>query len=261
MEKPYCFIIPHGGYQIPEELAQLCVLNDLELFFEADTCANDLFDLHQIGTVIHTSIHRLFIDVDRDPYTLPPRSSNGVMKMHTSQKKLMFTSGVFPDEIAIAAMMKRYWFPFHNSIEHAVKSKSTRCIIVCHTTMPVAPPVAHDAGVPRPIIAIENGVTNGSDIITCEETIALKLLSFFQKAFGSEDCTVTSPFVIAKPAQRYIMQRYAKHKIPIIRVALSKSLFLNEKYFDPQNLSIDSHRTQHIQERLHDCFSKFARFI
>jgi hypothetical protein len=91
--------------------------------------------------------------------------------------------------------------------------------------------------------------------------MALKLLSFFQKAFGSEDCTVAAPFVIAKPAQRYIMQRYAKHQIPIIRVALSKALFLNEKYFDPHSLSVDSNRIQHIQERLHDCFSKFARYI
>lgn len=259
MKKPYCFIIPHGGYKVPEELSDLCQLDDLELFFEADTGANDCFNLHQIGTVIHTPIHRLFIDVDRDPYALPPRTQNGVIKTHSLQKKHIFEKGVFPDEIAIAGMIKRYWHPFHARIEHAIKT--SRFVVVCHTVMPVAPPAAKDAGFPRPVITIENIVSNGADTITCEQEKTLKLLQLCKKAFAPEKYSATTPFCIGRPAHRYIMHRYAKNLIPTVRLSLSKALFLNEKYFDAENLTIDSQRMHSIKERFYDCFDAFSRFI
>ncbi len=259
MKKPYLFIIPHGGYKVPDELAELCVLSPLELFFEADTGAVECFTLNQIGTVISTPIHRLFIDVDRDPYLLPPKTHNGVIKITTSQKKGIFPQGVFPDEIAIAGMIKRYFFPFHSRIEQAIKT--SRFIVVCHTVAPVAPPVAIDAGSPRPIITLEHIVSNGSNITTCDETLTLKLLGILKKAFTGERYTVTTPFCIGSPTKRYIMQRYTKHLLPVIRISLSKALFLNEKYFDPHTLSIDPQRIQSIQERLYECFDTFSKYI
>ncbi|MCX8123667.1 MAG: N-formylglutamate amidohydrolase [Spirochaetes bacterium] len=259
MKKPFCFIIPHGGYKVPDELADFCTLSELELFFEADTAACECFALKEIGTVITTPVHRLFIDVDRDPYSLPPKAHNGVIKTVTSQKKQIFPPGIFPDEIAIAAMIKRYWFPFHSRIEQACKT--SRFIIVCHTIAPVAPPIAPDAGSPRPIITLEHGASNGSDITTCDQTAALKLLGLLKKAFAGEKYTVTTPFSIGTPAKRYIMYRYAKHLLPIIRISLSKALFLNEKYFDPHTLSIDPQRIQSIQQRLYECLHTFSKYI
>lgn len=259
MKKPYLFIIPHGGYKVPDELADLCVLSQLELFFEADTGASECFKLKELGSVISASVHRLFIDVDRDPYSLPPKSHNGVMKTVTSQKRQMFPSGIFPDEIAIAGMIKRYWLPFHNRIEQALGA--TRFIVVCHTVAPVAPPVAYDAGSPRPIITLEHIASNGSDIITCDETLTVKLLGILQKAFAGEKYTVTTPFCIGKPAKRYIMYKYAKHLVPMIRISLSKALFLNEKYFDPHTLTIDSQRIQNIHQRLYECFEAFTKYL
>lgn len=259
MKKPYLFIIPHGGYNVPDELAELCMLSQLELFFEADTGATECFKLKELGAVISTPVHRLFIDVDRDPYMLPPKSNNGVIKTATSQKKQIFPAGIFPDEIAIAGMIKRYWFPFHSKIEQALGT--SRFIVVCHTVAPVAPPVAADAGSPRPIITLEHITSNGSDITTCDETLTVKLLGILQKAFAGEKYTVTAPFCIGRPAKRYIMYKYAKHLLPIIRISLSKALFVNEKYFDPQTLTIDPERIQCIQQRLYECFEAFIRFM
>lgn len=259
MKKPYLFIIPHGGYKVPDELAELCVLSQLELFFEADSGAGECFKLKELGTVISTPVHRLFIDVDRDPYSLPPKSNNGVIKTVTSQRKQIFPPAVFPDEIAIAGMIKRYWFPFHSRIEQVLGA--SRFIVVCHTVAPVAPPVAADAGSPRPIITLEHIVSNGSDITTCDETLTVKLLGIFKKAFAGEKYTVTTPFCIGNPAKRYIMYKYAKHLVPMIRISLSKALFLNEKYFDPQTLTIDPQRIQSIQQRLYECFEAFARYL
>ncbi len=244
---------------MPDELSQLCTLSELELFFEADTAAHDCFALKEIGTVISMPVHRLFIDVDRDPYSLPPKTYNGVIKTTTSHKKEIFQPGIFPDEIAIAAMIKRYWLPFHSRIEQALKT--SRFIVVCHTVAPVAPPVAKDAGSPRPIITLEHITTNGANITTCDETATLKLLGILKKAFAGEKYTVATPFSVGTPAKRYIMHRYAKHLLPIIRISLSKALFLNEKYFDPETLSIDPQRIQSIQQRLCECFHTFSKYI
>jgi formiminoglutamase len=261
---PILVIIPHGGYKTPEELAEISAMDDFGLFIEADTCANEIFDMRQItAALLDFRISRLFIDTDR-PYTsLPPKENDGVIKTYSLRGKAVFNGNCFPDEIALAAILKRYYEPFHETIRNILETGEIRLIIDCHTVMPIGPRNAADAGVPRPIASVENQVMrNGTLVKTCPDKTALAFLSSIEASFSKEKDGIVSPFVLKNDAcNGYIMERYAKTGIPVLRLNISKSLFLNEKYFSYDFLRVDELRLREIKVKIEEAIKRFARAL
>ena len=119
---PVLIIIPHGGTKIPEELSGYERLNDFDLLHESDACANEIFSFRdEAGALVDTYISRLFVDMDRDPLSLPAMDGDGMLKKRTSQGTDVFDEGTFPDEIAIAALVRRYHVPFHDTVAKVLK--------------------------------------------------------------------------------------------------------------------------------------------
>lgn len=259
MQLPVLIIIPHGGIRVPEELEGYSVMSDFDLFYQADTCANDLFsfDAGVVGK-IDTYISRFFVDPDRAYTALPPSVRDGVIKKLDYNDKNIYRHETFPDEIAISNILKRYYFPFHDSIEKVLAKNSIKLIIECHTMMPIGPQVAQDRGKPRPLISIDSTIMkNGKAVSTCPEEITAALLANLKKNFAHEDATVTEKCSLReKPVEGEIMKMYSQQDIPMLRLSLSKSLFINDSHFSYEYLRVDELRIKELKERLWNAIEK-----
>jgi len=257
---PILILIPHGGFTVPEELAEYVALRDIDLFIEADTCANEIFALDEIANArLDTHISRLLIDLDRPYRVLPPASANGVMKTETLQGKNIFKSDYFPDEIAISGMLRRYYFPFHEAVEKICETGEIGLILECHTMMPVGPRNSTDRGQPRPLFQIDHKIEINGDIVeTCPAPLADELLQHLKKSFPRAEGTVSEKFIIStEPCRGYIMKKYGRKNIPMMRLSMSKALFLNEKYFSFEYLRVDELRIRELKGQVRESIENF----
>ncbi len=242
MKLPILIIVPHGGFRIPEELSGYEGVNDFDLFYESDACANEIFQFRDESLAyIDTYLSKLFVDMDRGPLELPPANDDGVIKRYTSQGKPVYGAGVFPDEIAVAAMIRRYHVPFHETIARVIATGEIRLILDCHTMMAVGPPGARDAGKPRPLVSVQNLIEtpNGKEI-TADDIIARELLDALGREFSGEDSTVARRFSYNGPFfHGYLMGKYGQGAVPMLKLSLSRALFFNEKHFSYEYLKVD----------------------
>ncbi len=253
---PILIIIPHGGTGVPEELAEYVVLRPLNIFMEADSCANELFDFRdRASAVLDASISRLFVDLDRPFQDVRYSSTDGVIKYATRTNRPVFEEPVRPDEIAIANLLRRYYVPFHDAVKKILDTGGIRLILECHTVMPVGPKLAPDAGRPRPLVSITYQNRSGT---TCDEGLALSLLRRLEKGLEGEDSPVGDGFVLNRdPGKGHILDVYGRGPVPMMRISLSKSLFLNEKYFSLEYLTVDELRLEHLRERIRGAVERF----
>jgi len=54
------------------------------------------------------------------------------------------------------------------------------------------------------------------------------------------------------------MEEYGQSKTNMLRLNISKSLFLNEKYFDPNSMRVDELRLAEINRKIEDALRRFS---
>ena len=252
---PILIIIPHGGYNVPEELFGYEAVSTFDLFMQSDTCANELFSFgDRVAGTMDTDISRLFVDLDR-AYTSLGNRQDGVIKKSTRFGKPVFKDEHFPDEIAIANMIQRYWMPFHEAIKKIINTGSVRLILECHTMMAVGPKMSRDPGRPRPLVMIERlAREKETPRETCTPGLAKGLMDQVEKSFAGESNTIAEKFVLSEaPAEGFIMKSYGTRGIPMLRVSLSQSLFLNDAHFSYDYLRVDDLRISHLRKNVWEC--------
>ncbi len=257
---PILIIIPHGGRTVPDELSGHEQIDDFGIFIESDAYANELFGFSSVISTVSTNISRLFIDLDRPTTSLPPQFADGVIKKESQSGRKIFKDKIFPDEIAISNILKRYYLPFHKSIQETISSGKIKMIIECHTMMPVGPRQARDAGQPRPLINLENTLKTGLRTSrTCPAETLESFFSCFKKYFNNENCTVSEKFSTNNPLNEgYILETYGRTKIPMVRFSISTSLYLNDEYFDYDTLTVDRLRIKELNGRIWAGIEKYA---
>lgn len=260
---PIFIIIPHGGYSIPDELSEYKDINEFELFFEADTCANQIFSFdNETAAKIDTRISRLFVDLDKAFSELPPKTTRGVIKKKSLSGKNLYKEGIFPDEIAVSNILKRYYFPFHETIEKITKTDEIKLIIECHTMNAVAPESALDAGNPRPVCTVQNLIPEKNHKKTCQEETALALCESLSDNFAEEGSSVNGIIKLNDPEfEGLISRKYGARDIPFIKLSLSKSLFLNDRYFSYDYMKIDEIRINHLKNMIWNSIEKMYSMI
>ena len=174
--------------------------------------------------------------------------------------KPVFRNDHFPDDIAIANMIQRYWAPFHDTINKIINTGSLRLILECHTMMAVGPKMSRDPGKPRPLFMIEHLVREKEmSRETCSTGMAGGLMEQVEKSFAGEKNTITEKFVISDtPADGFIMKSYGNRGIPMLRVSLAQSLFLNDAHFSYDYLRVDDLRIQHIRKSMRESIERFC---
>lgn len=249
---PILILVPHGGIQIPEELHDTAAVEEFELLISSDTSANEIFRFDKtVSAVLNSHISRLFVDLNRSIYDVPPRTDIGVIKKETPYGKNVFQEDFFPDEIAISNILKRYYIPFHETIEKIVKSEEIELIIECHTTPAVGPKYAKDADKPRPLVKLSNTIDRkGTYIKTCPDIYAKILITNIASQFEKETPPASDPFILnPNPIYGHIIEKHFT-RIPYLRMDISRALFFNEKYFNGDFMKIDQIRLNDIRKKL-----------
>ncbi len=258
---PILVIIPHGGYSLPEELADYHALSPVDLFFESDGGANRIFNIDdRVNALVSTEISRLFVDTDRSYKDVFPITKDGVIKKSTSMNKPVFKGKYYPDEIALANIIKRYHSPFHQKIIDAM-GKKPRLILECHTHMPVGSANDPDSGMPRPLVITGYTADNRTETRrTATVDMAASLAFLMGKALEKEGDTVTASYSLDnKHNTGYILNTYGKREIPMLYLSVSRSLFLTNRYFDIKNMEIDTKRLDRLRELTYGAIEKFFK--
>lgn len=261
-KSPFLFIIPHSGQVVPEEFEGYENVSPVNIFFDSDAGADLLFAIDDNpGRVLTADISRLFVDVDREFRSLPPLTDDGVIKTKTSMNRDVFREGCLPDEIAISNILKRYYFPFHESIRDSLADRNIMMIIECHTHMPVGPENSPDRGRPRPLVI--TGYTAGTESgikKTATPEMAMDLALITGRLFESEGTTVAENFRVSEgTGNGYLMKNYGTKSIPMLSLSISRSLFLNDRFFDLERLSFDRGRIDRLKELLAGGLERFRK--
>jgi N-formylglutamate deformylase len=256
---PYLLIIPHSGLDIPEELSGYENVSHHNIFFDSDAGADLIFHAEsQVLKIISTNISKLFVDVDRDFRLVSPLTDDGVIKTRTSMNRDVFKSNCHPDEIAIANILNRYYSPFHEEIRNSIKKIKFKAIIECHTHMAVGPENSPDRGMPRPLVM--TAYTDSTVKQTAPADMAIDLAGIIGRNLSKEGETVSDIYRIYDHDSRgFIMKHYSNTGIPVLNLSVSRSLFLNEKYFNLEKMEIDVSRISRITELVFNGLQKFYR--
>jgi formiminoglutamase len=257
---PILIIIPHGGIQVPDEIIGHESADSFERFMESDAGAIGIFNFkNMVSAVIDSPISKLFVDLDRNP-NAGIKNQDWIIKKSTSYNRPVFIDGIFPDDIAISNIIRRYHTPFHDAIKKILSTGHISCIIECHTMAPLAPPSSYDSGEHKPLVLIEP--VSGTMKDKCFNETALRdLLQQMGKSLYYELKPVTRELILRqKPAQGYILEKYSG-TIPFLRLSLSRTLILTEPYFNIEKLIIDDNRLKQIRKIVFDSLlSWYSRF-
>ena len=230
---PLLISIPHGGWKIPEEIKDLVILSEEDIFNDSDPYTIDIYDIKDKAVkVLKTEIARAFVDLNRSPDDLPPKNPDGVVKTKTCYGVPIYKKPL--DKKTIKVLLEKYYFPYHKQIEEILKSNKIKIAFDCHSMASVAPEISPDIGQRRPTICLGNVKGKSCDYKTTE-----KLREAFIEAFNlpSEEVTINRPF-----SGGYITKKYGNNPVPWIQIELNRNLYLKEPWFDQKTLKVKKDR-------------------
>lgn len=257
---PLLLVIPHGGREIPDELSGYENVSAADIFFESDAGAEIIYDTETtMERPVSTSVSKLFVDPDREFSQLHPGTTDGVIKMITSMNREVFRKNCYPDEIAISNILDRYYFPFHEAVREAVNRRKIKMLIECHTHAAVGPLNSDDAGMPRPLVITSYAPHTGPGSAgRSVADAAMELSAITGKLMMKEGDTVAEKFrAEAAGTGGYIMKLYGE-SIPVIRLSVSRALFLNDRDFSINELDIDRSRLLRLGRIISSGLEKFC---
>jgi N-formylglutamate deformylase len=225
---PFLISIPHGGLDIPIELQDHIALNPEEIIYYSDPDTRRLFDYRtSVEVVMDTAISRMVVDLNRPPYALPPRHTDGAVKLVTSDNKLIYREGMIPDITLIHRIMMRYYFPYHAQIDGVMEQESIRIAFDCHSMLPIGPANAKDAGKMRPLICLGNngdheGKAKKGRLSTCSTAWMKALADAFR-----DECHLGDEVVINDPfSGGFITNAHYWHTgVPFVQIEINRVLY------------------------------------
>ena len=205
--------VPHGGLEVPEEVAPYCILTPQQIVEDGDEGAAQIYSLEEeIRAFATTHIARAIVDLNRSQHD---RSKDGVVKTHTCWDVPIYDP--FPPEEVVEALLDRFYHPYHARLTESAMG-GVRLGIDCHTMIASGPPVSPDPGGGRPWVCLSNG--DG----TCPDEWMEALRRSFAAEFGG-NVRVNDPF-----RGGYITCTHAA-EMPWVQLELSRAPFcsLEEK--------------------------------
>lgn len=257
---PVLLVIPHGGCEVPDELAGYENVSATDIFFESDAGANTIFNSSAMSEQpVSTVISKLFVDPDREFSQLHPKTSDGVIKMKTSMNRDVFKKNCYPDEIAISNILDRYYFPFHETVRSAVNRKRIKLLIECHTHAAVGPPNSIDAGMPRPLVVAASAVhSQPGKPGAAVHQMAAELSAIIGRLMMKEGDTVADKFRAERHESSGCLMELYGPVVPVVYLSVSRALFLNDRDFSLESLTIDQGRLMKLGKIINTGLEKFC---
>lgn len=253
-------IIPNGGTAVPEELLPHSIVSDFELFMFSDPLANQLFAFQKAIGVVDSLISPLFVDLNEHFSKLPPSYNSGVIKTETPNGKKIFEEGVYPDSIASANILRRYYFPFHDAVKRSLQSEEVNLIVECRVNPAVGFRNSPDSGKPMPLVRIKYVANNRGKIYeTAPKILCEFIMSGLRDCLKNEPCAAESAFEISEREMKGEIALNNSNRIPFISLELCSSVYINDHHFNPDYMKADQIRLKKLNEKLWNSIEKGAR--
>jgi hypothetical protein len=112
---------------------------------------------------------------------------------------------------------------------------------------------------PRPVASVENIIeSDGSVMETCRRDLASGLLSVIENSLRGRMMERQAIRHEGGPSRGYIMKKYGHGAVPLVRLNISRSLFLNEKYFSYEYLRVDEIRIRRLRAMIWKAIERFS---
>jgi formiminoglutamase len=228
MKYPFLISIPHGGTEIPEEVAGRFALLPEEISWYCDPATKILFDFgHRVESSIDTPISRMVIDLNRPPLPLPPRDPDGIIKVRTVDGRQVYLPGRLPDMDLIHQLMLKWYFPYHQRIDELIDHYPIHIAFDCHSMLPYGSTEQSDAGKCRPLICLGNygdeaGKAKPGSLTTCPSGWIALLADIFREEFkGKDEVAMNVPFSGGFISNAH----YWRKGIPWIQIEINRKLY------------------------------------
>jgi formiminoglutamase len=239
---PVLISIPHGGSEIPPEVADLVSASREDLFDDGDPFTLEIYDLGgEVTSVIKAAVARAVVDLNRAPHDRPPTNPDGVVKSHTCWGRPVYSDGSGPSERLTSVLLQCYYYPYHDDLRTASHHREISLALDCHSMAATAPPVATDGGQSRPLFCL--GTRDG---LTCPPKLLAALGEALAMAFGcrSSDIRFNDPF-----KGGYITTTHGVGRVPWVQVEMNRSLYLDPQWFDRATLTVQPARLAELHAR------------
>ena len=260
MRAPMLVSIPHGGWRVPEELADIWALSEEDAFHDGDPLTARIYDFSDRVSVQQVAeYYRAVVDLNRAPDDIAPANPDGVIKSHTCFNVEVYRPGCLPDEDLKKVLLDRYYFPYHRALSDAVDREDVRMGVDCHSMAAVAPPIEADAGTARPLICLGNlgdaagRVCEPFNRITCPQEMILFVAEEFSRAFEHEDVEIEAPAVATANVPfsgGYITRTVRGAETPFFQIEMSRALYLTKRFFDEEHLKVDEGRLADLNAKV-----------
>ncbi len=158
MTLPIAVIIPHGGLDIPPEIADRIALTPAQIFNDADAFTSDIYDYRD--RVLHWQafpIARALIDVNRMPGEhKTARIGDGMVKRQSSYGADVYKPDCEPDADLEQQLIARYWQPWHDSLRAIGENPDIKLVIDGHSMAATTPTAYGDPSFRRARITASN---------------------------------------------------------------------------------------------------------
>jgi N-formylglutamate deformylase len=257
---PFLLSVPHGGTKVPPGISDRILLSPDEIRYYSDPGTLMLYNYQgSVQGYIGASVSRVLVDLNRPPYYLPPRHTDGVVKMLTPDGREIWKEGCAPDLPAIHRLLMNHYFPYHDRINLLLDTLPVELAIDCHTMTPIGAPRNHDAGKIRPLVCIGNtGNAHGDPrphaLLTCPPEWVRSLADAFREKFqGPGEVTLNEPY-----SGGFIPNAHYWHKgIPWIQLELNRSLYEGTPEMPPGHVTVDEERIRDLHRVVWEAITGF----
>lgn len=259
---PIIISVPHGGEVIAPEMTDRTLLSREDIFSDGDPLTRKIYNFRkEVAFYVESTIARATVDLNRPPDDLPPLNQDGVVKSHTVMGKRIYRNNRIPAKDTLRMLLKKYYTPYHERLRKKSRKSNLFCGIDCHTMLDRAPVISDQPGRQRPFICLSNrGDHQGNRVIgrrlTCPPEMIRSLALFLKEQFPEEgdNITLNDPFFGG-----YITRRHS-HYLPWIQIELNRRAYLDEKWFDQQNLQVCNKRIDHLRHRFLAAIHNFVQY-
>jgi len=259
MKYPFLISIPHGGVEIPAEVAGRFALSEKEISWYCDPSTRTLFDFgRSVEATLDTKISRMVIDLNRPPLPLPPKDPDGIIKTRTVDGRSVYRPGQLPDLPLIHRLMMRWYFPYHQRIDELIDCYPVRVAFDCHSMLPYGSAEQNDAGKCRPLICLgnygdENGRAKPGSLTTCPPEWIVHLAESFREEFcGTGEVAINTPFSGGFISNAH----YWRKGIPWIQIEVNRALYERENSPISHSAVMEDHVTE-LRRRIWQILARF----
>ncbi|MCD4748637.1 MAG: N-formylglutamate amidohydrolase [Thermoanaerobaculales bacterium] len=269
MGAPILVSVPHGGWSVPDELADIWALSAKDAFHDGDPLTSRIYDFSdRVSVELVMEHYRAVVDLNRAPDDIAPKNPDGVIKSHTCFNVEVYKPGCLPDEALKQELLERYYFPYHRALAEAIARDDVLMGVDCHSMVAVSPPIEADAGTARPLLCLGNlGDADGEicepfNRITCPPEMIRFVAEEFTRVFEHEDVEIEVPGVATANVPfsgGYITRTVGGGETPFFQIEMSRALYLTKRFFDEEHLEVDERRINDLRTKVWGVLERTVR--